>query len=151
MMPDRRLVPTRLAICRALFAAIPETRLFSLKARLLHWAGVELGQGVRLCSSATLLGAGRISIGAGTWVGHQVMLVSGSSLTIGANVDLGPRVFIGTGTHEKGVGKAAGRGVHKDVHIGDGAWIGAAALILPGVTIGERCTVGAGAVGTRST
>jgi acetyltransferase-like isoleucine patch superfamily enzyme len=32
------------------------------------------------------------------------------------------------------------------VRIGDGSWIGARAIILPGVTIGRRCLVAAGAV-----
>jgi acetyltransferase-like isoleucine patch superfamily enzyme len=35
------------------------------------------------------------------------------------------------------------------VHIGKGSWIGAGVLILSGVTIGENCIVGAGAVVTR--
>lgn len=34
--------------------------------------------------------------------------------------------------------------------IGDNAFIGAHAIILPGVTIGNRCIVGAGAVVTKS-
>jgi acetyltransferase-like isoleucine patch superfamily enzyme len=36
------------------------------------------------------------------------------------------------------------------VHIKKGAWIGAGAIILPGVTIGECCIVAAGAVVTKS-
>ena len=32
------------------------------------------------------------------------------------------------------------------IHIGNGTWIGARAIILPGVTIGSRCLVAAGAV-----
>lgn len=152
MIPDRLLDPRKLAICRLLFLLIPETRLFALKARLLRWTGVELGEGVRICSSVTILGAGSISIGSRTWIGHQAMLVSGAKLSIGADVDLGPRVYVGTGTHEHGnAGRAAGRGLHRNVRIGDGAWVGAGALILPGVMVAERCIVGAGAVVTRST
>jgi maltose O-acetyltransferase len=37
----------------------------------------------------------------------------------------------------------------KPVSIGDGVWIGAGALVLPGVSIGENAVVGAGAVVTR--
>lgn len=37
----------------------------------------------------------------------------------------------------------------RPVRIGDGAWIGGRAILLPGVTIGEHAIVGAGAVVTR--
>ena len=33
--------------------------------------------------------------------------------------------------------------------IGDGAWIGAGAIILPGITIGEYAVIGAGSVVTK--
>ena len=35
------------------------------------------------------------------------------------------------------------------VHIEKNAWVGAGALILPGVTVGENAIVGAGAVVTK--
>ncbi|WP_425452463.1 acyltransferase [Companilactobacillus formosensis] len=35
------------------------------------------------------------------------------------------------------------------IHIKEGAWIGARAVLLPGVTIGEHAIVGAGAVVTK--
>nr|MDP9466593.1 hypothetical protein [Actinomycetota bacterium] len=39
--------------------------------------------------------------------------------------------------------------VEAPVHIGDGTWIGARAMVLPGVNIGRRVLVAAGAVVTR--
>lgn len=39
---------------------------------------------------------------------------------------------------------------HEDIIIGNDVWIGARALILPGVSIGDGCVVGAGAVVTQS-
>jgi acetyltransferase-like isoleucine patch superfamily enzyme len=41
------------------------------------------------------------------------------------------------------------RAIPRPVEIGDRAWIGARAIILPGVRIGEGAVVGAGAVVTR--
>ncbi len=39
--------------------------------------------------------------------------------------------------------------VARGIRIGDGAWIGAGAIVLDGVTVGEGAVVGAGAVVTR--
>ena len=38
----------------------------------------------------------------------------------------------------------------RDVSIGDGCWIGEKVCILPGVSIGEKCIIGAGSVVTKS-
>ena len=40
--------------------------------------------------------------------------------------------------------------VSKPVSIGDGCWIGEKVCILPGVTIGKKCVIGAGSVVTKS-
>ena len=41
------------------------------------------------------------------------------------------------------------RSVHRPITIGHGVWIGARAIVLGGVTVGEESVVGAGAVVTR--
>jgi len=80
------------------------------------------------------------------------MIVTGSIVEIGAEVDIAPRVFIGTGTHERGSGnKAAGPGIQKPICIGDGCWIGAGSLLLPGVRLAPVSTVGAGTTVMRGT
>lgn len=38
----------------------------------------------------------------------------------------------------------------KPVEIGEGCWLGEKSMILPGVTLGKRCIVAAGAVVTKS-
>ena len=139
---------SRIYIVSKLFRLIPETRGFALKARLLQWAGVELGREVRVCSSVTILGAGALEIGDRTWLGHQALIVCSSKVVIGADVDIAPRVYIGTGTHElDAVGpRSAGVGVSQPVVIGDGAWLSAGCMVLPGVTVGQKAVVAAGAV-----
>lgn len=129
---------------------LPETRLFRLKASLYRLAGVQVGRRVRICSSASLQGNGAVQLGDDTWVGHAVHIASGSCITIGRCVDIGPQVFIGTGTHvvDPAGEHSAGPGLNLDVTIGDGAWLGARCMILPGVTVGRKAVVAAGAVVT---
>ncbi|KAG5646093.1 hypothetical protein DXG03_004332 [Asterophora parasitica] len=73
-------------------------------------------------------------------------------LTIGNRTMLGPRVSIMTPMHpispEERNG-LQGREWAEPITIGDDCWIGGAAVILPGVTIGNGVTVGAGAVVTK--
>ena len=38
---------------------------------------------------------------------------------------------------------------NNDVHIGKNVWVGAGAIILPGITIGDNSVVGAGAIVTK--
>lgn len=141
----------KLYVCMLLFRLFPETRFFGLKASLLRWAGAAVGRGVRICSSVTILGPGRLEIGDDTWVGPQVLIVSGSCVRIGRCVDIAPKVFIGTGTHQPDAeGKhSAGSGINRDVVIGDGVWLGVCSTILPGISIGHKAVVAAGAVVTR--
>jgi acetyltransferase-like isoleucine patch superfamily enzyme len=142
--------PARLYISSLIFRGMPETRFFTWKAALLRWAGAEIGNNVNICSSVTVLGIGSLEIGDDTWVGHEVLISSSSSVRIGSCVDIAPRVFIGTGTHQldaKGT-HSAGAGINKDIVIGDGVWLGAGSIVLPGIAIGRKAVVAAGAVVT---
>ena len=62
----------------------------------------------------------------------------------------GPGVQIYTAAHElEAELRDQGWEVTKPVSIGNSVWIGGSAILLPGVTIGEKAVVGAGAVVTR--
>jgi maltose O-acetyltransferase len=88
-----------------------------------------------------------VSIGAGTFVNHRCYFSSWARIDIGENCDIGNEVMFGTVTHE--IGPASRRaGTHRaePITVGDGSWIGARALILPGVKIGPGSVVAAGSV-----
>ena len=134
--------------------AFPETRLFKLKATLLRLCGAKVGKNVRINSSARFLGNGALEIGDDVWIGAEVLITATSSanVSIGSCCDIGPQVTIITGTHEvnAGEGHVAGAGKSLPVVIGNGCWLGARSLILPGVELAARTLVAAGAVVTRS-
>jgi len=71
-------------------------------------------------------------------------------VTIGDHVLIGPAVQIYTALHPLDVAqRRAGVESGAPVVIGDDVWIGGAALICPGVSIGARSIIGAGSVVTR--
>ena len=72
------------------------------------------------------------------------------TLTIGDRVSIAPRVTLILSSHSN-ASSASKHVTHHDntITIGNDAWIGAGASILPGVTIGEYAIVGAGAIVTK--
>lgn len=129
---------------------LPETRLFGLKSCLLRWCGARVGYNVRVSSSAKFVGTGRLIVGNDVWIGSGVRIATqgDAAIKIGDCVDIAPEVYIGTGTHMiDAEGKhSAGTGLNRDVIIGDGVWLCARSVILPGVVVGEKSIVAAGAV-----
>ena len=146
------LSPKMLYIYRLLTALMPETSCFGLKRRLLRWAGAVVGDGVRICSSASIMGCGELIIGSNTWIGQHCLIMASSKIEIGSNVDLAPLVYLGTGTHvpQFDQERCAGEGLNKDIKVGSGCWLCVRSTILPGVTIGDMTIVGAGALVNKS-
>lgn len=87
-----------------------------------------------------------VHLGRNVFVNHGLTVMSLGSVTIEDGAMLGPEVALLTVNHEPKnirVVKA------KPIHIKKNAWIGARAIILPGVTVGENAIVGSGAVVTK--
>jgi acetyltransferase-like isoleucine patch superfamily enzyme len=148
----KRCRPSLLWLTRLILGALPSTRLFPLKCQLLSISGVDIQPTARVCSSLRIVTSGRLVIGVDTFIGHEVLIAGGdSSIIVGNYCDIAPRVTIVSGGHEiAGAGpRAAGRGNSKPIVIEDGVWIGAGAIILGGVRIGQHSVIGAGSVVVR--
>lgn len=77
-------------------------------------------------------------------------LVDDTDIYVGDNVMFGPNVVVATAGHpiEKNL-RYLQMQFNVPVHIGTNVWIGAGAVILPGVTIGDNTVIGAGSVVTK--
>ena len=90
--------------------------------------------------------------GLGASFGERVVINQGcffldlGGITIGNRVLIGPRVTLSTGGHPVEPDERYNFLTHAPIVIEDDVWIGAAATITPGVTIGRGSVVGAGAV-----
>lgn len=85
----------------------------------------------------------------GSWVAidDEVNLYSADKIMIGTKVAISREAFICTASHD--ITKPNRPLVTAPITICDGVWIGARAIILPGVTIGEGAVVATGAVVTK--
>ncbi len=138
----------KLQIANFIVHRLPLTRCFGIKRCLYRWAGASIGNNVRIASSASICGDGKLEIGDNTWIGHEVLIVCSNHISIGSNCDIAPRVFIGDGTHvtDKSSPNVAGAGKMLPVKIDNGCWLCASSTILPGSEIGEKCIIAAGSV-----
>jgi acetyltransferase-like isoleucine patch superfamily enzyme len=94
---------------------------------------------------------GKLTIGNGSVIGDFSIVDLSGDCIIGNDVALGPNCTIYTHDHNYGNSQLAswkGGVIPGHVQIEDGAWIGAGVIILPGVIIGKRAIVAAGAVVT---
>lgn len=91
-----------------------------------------------------------ISLGERFYSNFNLTILDCSLVTIGDRVMFGPNVSIFAATHETEVqSRREDVEYGKPVTIGDDCWIGGHVVILPGVTIGEGCTVAASSVVTK--
>lgn len=88
--------------------------------------------------------------GAESFINNDCTFMDGGTITLGSRCFIGPRVQLYTATHPLDAARrATGEERALPVRIGDDCWLGGGAIVLPGVTIGDRSVVGAGAVVTR--
>ena len=90
-----------------------------------------------------------IRVGKRFFANFSLTVLDEALVTIGDDCFLGPNVSIYTACHSTDPQERnTRREWAKPVSIGNNVWIGGAVTILPGVTIGDNCTIGAGSVVT---
>ena len=91
-----------------------------------------------------------ISVGTRFYANVNCVFLDCAPIEIGDHVLLGPGVHLYTATHPfDSAERRRGLELAKPIWVGDDAWLGGGAIVLPGVTIGARVVVGAGSVVTR--
>ncbi len=137
-----------------LFRLVPHPRL---RAPVLRLFGASVGARTRIGDvhfTNIHSGFSALSIEENCFIGDDVMLDLTGNLIIGARTSISPRAIILTHADP---GSALGNRLAQnyprrveDTSIGCDVWIGAGAIVLCGVTIGDESVVGAGAVVTNS-
>ena len=119
----------------------------------------ELGEGSFLQGPVTFHYGQHTKIGKGVFINFNLTVQDDAEVVIDDGCDFGPNVTIVTPVppmladerkrmrNERGEEKRLCYA--KPVHVGKNCWICANTTILPGVTIGDNCVIGAGSVVTR--
>jgi maltose O-acetyltransferase len=121
-----------------------------LLTRTVRWAilracGVKVGTRA-ICAHTTFTGPD-IAIGRGSFVNLNCFFDAMAPISLGNGVAVGMDVLFATSTHRIGPPtRRAGDVTAAPIRVEDGVWIGARAVLLPGVTVGAGCVIAAGAV-----
>ena len=110
----------------------------------------EIGENVIIWTPFNCIYGENIYLGNNVFFNLNCMIIDNNKVEIGDHAMLGPNVQIYTASHPlEAESRNQGWEVTKPVTIHHSVWIGGSAILLPGVTIGEKSVFGAGAVVTR--
>ncbi len=116
-----------------------------IRALLAQIWGQEIDPSVRMFPPFHTAFGKFTKVGKGVFVNFGCTFLDRGGITLGDDVFIGPNVQLITENHPEQPQNR--RNVYaRPISIGRKVWIGAGAIILPGVTVGENSIVGAGAV-----
>lgn len=118
---------------------------------LLHEMFAEFGEGSYIEPPFHANWAGKhIHFGRNVYANFNLTVVDDTHVYVGDYTQFGPNVVLAVAGHPIDPAlRKQGYQYNLPIHIGRNCWIGAGALILPGVTIGDNTVIGAGSVVTR--
>lgn len=117
-----------------------------IKVRLLRLFGATVGEGVVIKPHVAIKYPWFLSIGNHSWVGEQVWIDNLADVVIGSHVCLSQGALLLTGNHNY---KKPGFDLMvSGIVLEDGVWIGAKAVVCPGVTCYSHAVLTVGSVAT---
>ncbi|MHB2022759.1 MAG: DapH/DapD/GlmU-related protein [Mycobacteriales bacterium] len=115
-----------------------------LRVLLLRSFGATVGRGTLIRHRVRILWPWKLSLGNNVWLGEGSWLLNLEEIAIADDVCVSQEAFLCTGSHD---GRSPTfRYDNAPIHIGRGAWVGARAAVLRGVTVGEGAVIGAGEI-----
>jgi len=124
-------------------SSIPSSRF---RRWLLRLFGARIGDGVILKPGVRVKYPWLLEIGSHTWIGEDCWIDNLAPVRIGSNVCVSQGAYLCTGNHnwsDPSFGL-----IVRPILIQDGAWVGAKAVLCPGVEVDEGAVAAAGSVVT---
>ncbi|MGB2705790.1 MAG: WcaF family extracellular polysaccharide biosynthesis acetyltransferase [Candidatus Omnitrophota bacterium] len=130
----------------AVFFKTPLLYPGKLKLFLLGLFGASIGKNVTIKPSVNIKYPWLLEIGDNVWIGEGVWIDSLGKVKIGNDVCISQGAYISTGNHN--YKRSTFDLIIKEITIEDGVWIGARAIVCPGVKCGSHSVLTAGSVAT---
>ncbi len=131
-----------------LYLRNPYNPFGGLKRLVLRMFGAKIGKGVVIKPRVNIKYPWFLEIGDYTWIGEGVWIDNLGKVKIGANVCISQEAFLLSGNHN--YKKKSFDLIVKDIILEDGAWVGAKAIVVGGVTCHSHSVLSAGSVAVKS-
>jgi putative colanic acid biosynthesis acetyltransferase WcaF len=114
----------------------------ALKRLLLRCFGAKVGHGVVIKPNTRIKYPWRLCVGEHAWIGETVWIDNLDRVTIGANCCISQGAYLLTGNHD--YSKSTFNLITEPIILEEGVWIGAKAIVGPGVTCQSHSVLAAG-------
>jgi putative colanic acid biosynthesis acetyltransferase WcaF len=115
-----------------------------LKISLLRLFGAQIGLGVLIKPAVTIKFPWKLRIGNHVWIGENVWIDNLDTVILGSHVCISQGALLLCGNHN--YKSPAFDLITGPITLEDGAWVGAKAIVCPGVTVGSHAVLTAGSV-----
>ncbi|MGB8699712.1 MAG: WcaF family extracellular polysaccharide biosynthesis acetyltransferase [Thermosynechococcaceae cyanobacterium] len=119
-----------------------------VKVWVLRLFGAHIGQQVRIKPGVQVKFPWRLVVGDYVWIGENAWLDNLALIVLESHVCLSQGVYLCTGNHDWS--QPDFKLAPAPIHIQQGSWIAARAVVGPGVTVGQGAVLGLGSVAGRS-
>ncbi|MBM6738283.1 MULTISPECIES: sugar O-acetyltransferase [Clostridia] len=121
------------------------------KRALLEKMFAQIGEGCYIETPFYANWGGRhVHFGSHIYANFNLTMVDDTHIYVGDHTMIGPNVIIAAGSHPVFPSlREQEYQFNMPVHVGKNCWIGAGAILLPGVTVGDNTVIGAGSVVTK--
>lgn len=116
----------------------------ALRVKVLRMFGAEIGDGVLIRHGVRIHWPWKLSVGDNCWIGESAWILNLEPISLASNVCVSQGVLLCSGSHQRM--SPTFEFDNGEIEIKDRVWVGARAVVLRGVVLGERCVVGANVV-----
>lgn len=132
----------------AIFFINPLNASSGLKVMLLRMFGAKVGKGVVIKPAVNIKYPWKLTVGNHSWIGEKVWIDNLADVSIGANCCLSQGAMLLCGNHN--FRKTTFDLVVKEITLEEGAWVGAFAVVCPGVTMKSHSVLAVNSVASET-
>ncbi|PCI99609.1 MAG: colanic acid biosynthesis acetyltransferase WcaF [Flavobacteriales bacterium] len=132
--------------CNAVFLNSYIIPISSFKVFILKLFGAKIGKGVNIKPKVNIKYPWKLTIGDYSWIGEKVWIDNLDQVTIGENCCLSQGAMLLCGNHD--FKKSTFDLIVKPIVLKDGCWVGAKAIVCPGVILNENAVLSVASIAT---